>query len=73
MLEGTAGEAVSSRSSGAGGGQLGRLLTAGAAVLEGTAGETVNNTSSGAGGGQLGRLLTTGSSSGAGGDSWGDC
>ena len=35
MLEGTAGEAVNNRSSGAGGGQLGRLLATGVAVLEG--------------------------------------
>ena len=50
MLEGTAGETVNNRNSGAGGGQLGRLLTTGVVVLEGTAGETVNNRSSGAGG-----------------------
>ena len=50
MLEGTAGEAVSNRSSAAGGGHLERLLATEAAVLEGTTGEAVSNRSSGAGG-----------------------
>ena len=50
MLEGTAGETVNNRSSGAGRGQLGRLFATGVAVLEGTPGQTVNNRSSGAGG-----------------------
>ena len=72
MLEVTAGEAVNNRSSGAGGGQLGRLLATGVAVLDGTAGETVNNRSSGAGVGQLGRLLEKGVAV-LDGDSWGGC
>ena len=57
MLEGTAGETVNNRCSGAGGGgAAGEAVATRVALLEGTAGETVNNRSSGAGG-----------------DSWGGC